>query len=255
MPAVAVVLWHIEVSHFNEKVRWALDFKGIPHRRRAPLPGLTQPIALALTRGRQRRTPVLQLDGRTIGDSTAIIAALEAYRPDRPLYPQDPAERARALALEEHFDEALGPEVRRFAWWHTLQEPSMAARALQPTAGATRRRALQAVVPVIAPVVRGDFAISEQSAARARERIVAAMDRLETELDGREHLVGETFTVADLTAATLFTPVLAPPQRQGLPETVVPAVAELRAELEARPGGAWVAATFARHRGTSAELA
>jgi hypothetical protein len=27
------LLWHIPLSHFNEKVRWALDFKNIPHRR------------------------------------------------------------------------------------------------------------------------------------------------------------------------------------------------------------------------------
>jgi glutathione S-transferase len=27
------LLWHIPLSHFNEKVRWALDFKNIPHQR------------------------------------------------------------------------------------------------------------------------------------------------------------------------------------------------------------------------------
>ena len=30
------VLYHIEVSHYNEKARWALDYKGIPHVRKAP---------------------------------------------------------------------------------------------------------------------------------------------------------------------------------------------------------------------------
>jgi len=28
------LLWHIPVSHFNEKARWTLDYKGIAHRRR-----------------------------------------------------------------------------------------------------------------------------------------------------------------------------------------------------------------------------
>ncbi|TMA98882.1 MAG: glutathione S-transferase, partial [Deltaproteobacteria bacterium] len=27
------LLWHIPLSHFNEKVRWTLDYKRIPHRR------------------------------------------------------------------------------------------------------------------------------------------------------------------------------------------------------------------------------
>ena len=34
------VLYHIEVSHYNEKARWALDYKRIPHVRKAPLPML-----------------------------------------------------------------------------------------------------------------------------------------------------------------------------------------------------------------------
>jgi hypothetical protein len=33
-PAAAVPrLWHFPVSHFNEKVRWALDYKQVPHVR------------------------------------------------------------------------------------------------------------------------------------------------------------------------------------------------------------------------------
>ena len=70
------VLWHIELSHYSEKARWALDYKGVGHRKRRPMLGLHQPLAMALTRSRHRRMPVLRLDGRTVGDSTAIIAAL-----------------------------------------------------------------------------------------------------------------------------------------------------------------------------------
>ena len=36
-------LWHIELSHYSEKARWALDYKGVEHRRRAPLVGLHGP--------------------------------------------------------------------------------------------------------------------------------------------------------------------------------------------------------------------
>src|SRR5438128_853440 len=39
------VLWHLKVSHYNEKARWALDYKGIPHRRRAAIPGRHARIA------------------------------------------------------------------------------------------------------------------------------------------------------------------------------------------------------------------
>ena len=120
------VLWHIELSHYNEKARWALDHKGVPYELRAPMPGMHGPRALFQTRGKQRTLPVLELEGRSIGDSTAIIAALEEHAPEPALYPADPAERARALELEDYFDEAAragDPAVR-----------------LAPPAGRPRRR-------------------------------------------------------------------------------------------------------------------
>src|SRR5436190_8312816 len=98
------VLWHIPVSHFSEKARWALDHKGVPHEKRAPVPGVHMAFALWLTRGRDKTFPILQLDGDAIGDSTAIIRVLERRYPDPPLYPEDSRERRRALDLEEFFD-------------------------------------------------------------------------------------------------------------------------------------------------------
>ena len=107
------ILWHIPVSHYSEKARWALDHKRVEHERRAPLPGAHILEALWLTRGSAKTLPVLRLDGRNIGDSTAIIAALEVRYPEPPLYPDDPDERRRALDLEDFFDEELGPQIRR----------------------------------------------------------------------------------------------------------------------------------------------
>ena len=74
------------------------------------------------------------------------------------------------------------------------------------------------------------------------------MDRLESELGDGEYLVGDEFTVADLTAAALFTPLLAPPGRPWTPR-LVPALQGFRDELEARPGGRWVDLMYTRHRG------
>ena len=104
-------------------------------------------------------------------------------------------------------------------------------------------------------MVRADYSVNDESAARARDEIVAAMDRVEAELQPSGYLVGERFSVADLSAASLFTPLLAPPERPYAPATVVPAVQELREELMARPGGQWVGEMYARHRGSSAEVA
>ena len=250
-----MVLWHIELSHYNEKARWALDYKRIPHERRVPMPGLHGIRALVLTRGAQRRLPVLELDGRRIGDSTAIIAALEEHTPEPPLYPADPAQRARALELEEWFDEQLAPPLRRYVWYHTLPDTDAVVASLFTRPSQTRERLLRVTAPVSRRAVRRDYDVTDETAAQARAQIVAAMDRVEAERQPSGYLVGDAFTVADLTAAALFTPVLDPPERPYVPPTLVPPLMELRDQLSARPGGEWVADMYARHRGSSAEVA
>ena len=92
------VLWHIPFSHYSEKARWALDYKGIAHRRRVL--GSDYLIKVWRATG-QGKLPVLWLDGRAIADSTRIIAALEEHYPEPPLYPRESAARQRALALED----------------------------------------------------------------------------------------------------------------------------------------------------------
>jgi glutathione S-transferase len=247
------VLWHIPVSHYNEKVRWALDLKGVEHVRRAPPPPAHMAVARWLTRGRARTFPLLVLDGQAIADSTAIIAALERRHPDPPLYPEDPTQRRRALELEEFFDEELGPHVRGLAFHEMRKDPeaisAFAATMLPgPLAGnATVRRLAGSGASAFSRVrypVSGD-----QAAAHARAKVVAALDRLEAELDrgGGEYLVGDVFTVADLTAASLFVPVVDPPEGPELPE--LPGRYEaFRKPLLERPGCRWVASIFARHR-------
>jgi glutathione S-transferase len=246
---MGTVLWHIEVSHFNEKARWALDYKGVPYELRVPMPGLHGMRALVLTRGAQRRLPILQLDGRRIGDSTAIIAALEAHTPDPPLYPEDPAERARALELEDFFDERLAPQLRSFMWHYTLRDTDAIVDALFAKPAPRRERLLRATAPLVRPIVRRDYDAGAENVAAARAAVLTAMDRLEAELGGADYLVGDRFSVADLTAAALFTPLLAPPGRPYLPLSLPAVPQELRDDLTARPGGQWVHATYRRHRG------
>jgi glutathione S-transferase len=241
-----VVLWHLPISHYNEKVRWALSWKGIEHERRAPPPGVHMAIALALTRGRTKTCPVLQLDGQTIGDSTRIIAALEEHQPEPPLYPADPLARARALELEDFFDEELGPHIRLLAWHEAVRDEvalnrfsqALVPRPLRPVAGKG-----------MTTFLRLRFGVEDEDAAElARRKVHAAMDRLDTELGDGSYLVGDTFTVADLTAAALFYPLVTPPEGPRLPPDPPAAFEEFRAPLKERRGYRWVEEMFARHR-------
>jgi glutathione S-transferase len=245
-------LWQIDISHYAEKVRWALEYKRVDHVRRSPLAGSHIPIALFLTRGAQLTLPVLQIDGRTIGDSTAIIAALESIHPEPPLYPIDAEERARAIELEDWFDENLGPHARLLSFYELIQEPDVFAEVAAESVPGP----LGKVKPVVGAYARAFTSIrfganSDEAAQRAREAIAAAFDKLEAELErgGGEFLVGDGLSVADITAASLFYPVVVPPEGPldpNLPRP--PAFDRFRQSLSDRPGYRWVEETFRRHR-------
>ncbi len=88
---------------------------------------------------------------------------------------------------------------------------------------------------------------SDRRAELAKAKILAAFDRLESELGPGDYLVGDRFTVADLTAASLFYPMVQPPEGPSLP----PAPERLerfRAPLKERPGYRWVEEMFRKHR-------
>ena len=244
-----VVLWHITFSNFNEKARWALDYKRVPHKRRAPPNGTHVALALFLTRGAQRTFPVVRIDGRSLGDSTAIIAELERRFPDPPLYPEDPEERRHALELEDFFDENYGHEVRRLVFWHLMADEETAAAAVQNVAGPHWAGVLTRMGPGLRKYLFAYYGIDAESAERAHELIVAGFDRIESERAGRDYLVGDRFSVADLTAAALVGPLLLPPEfpwhpRDGYP----PALERVRDELSQHPAADWIRRTYARHR-------
>jgi len=238
-------LWHIPISHYSEKVCWALGYKGVEHHRRAPQPPSHMVAALALTRGMHKTFPVLQLDGEAIGDSTAIIAALERRFPDPPLYPQADDERRRALELEEFFDEQLGPHMRLLAWHEITHDQ---ARLEDLTARGVPRPLRRLAAGGARSFLNLRFGVKSTEAAQtARERVRSALDRLEQELGGGEYLVGGRFTVADLTAAALLYPLVLPPEGPRLPDPPE-ALERFRAPLKERPGYRWVEEMFRRHR-------
>jgi glutathione S-transferase len=244
--AAKPILWHIPVSHYSEKVRWALEYKGIEHDRRAPLPGIHMLVALWLTRGEVRTFPVLRLGDRAVGDSTVIIAALEEWQPEPALYPDDPDERRRALALEDFFDEELGPHIRLLAWHEAIRD----RKRFAPQAGRLVPAALRPIAgPMSSAFVRLRYRAHDDDAAQlARGKVLAALDRLEAELDGAEYLVGRRFTVADLTAAALFYPLTFPPEAPRLITEPPVGLERFRAPLKERPGYRWVEDIYGRHR-------
>src|SRR5688572_11395696 len=85
-------------SPFSERVRWALELKGLSYRR-------TPYVPVASEEEHKQRTgiataPVLLADGEVVGDSDHAVEWLEAQHPAPVLVPADPFRRAQVRAWE-----------------------------------------------------------------------------------------------------------------------------------------------------------
>jgi glutathione S-transferase len=244
------VLWQYNFSNFNEKVRWALDYKGVAHVRHSLLPNAPRAVLFSV-RG---KLPVLDLDGQRIVDSTRIIEALERRYPEPALYPVEVDERRRAVELEDFFDEHVGHEVRRALFYEQRDNLDYVGALLTTGRGAMTRRVYRALMslPGSTSYQRRRYRFYGPDAERARRDVAAGLDRIVTELGPSGYLVGSRFTVADLTAGALLYPLAWPAELQyDYPE---PPPSQLTESLCEHPGVDWIREIYRRHRGSSAAI-
>lgn len=104
-------LYQFELSHYCEKVRFMLDYKGLPYRKIEVTPGVGQLDVFRLSG--QRQVPVLKDGNEVIADSTAIADYLEKNYPDRPIIPTDAKLRGLCLLIEQWADESIGVNARK----------------------------------------------------------------------------------------------------------------------------------------------
>jgi glutathione S-transferase len=127
-------LYGVPQSPFVQKVRIALEEKGLAYGIESPVPG-QHPMG---------KMPVLRDGDVVVPDSSVICAYLERTHPSPALYPEDPADLARALFLEEyadsHMSEGMGAIVlERIVKPQLLKQPTDEARLAQLLAAAHAR--------------------------------------------------------------------------------------------------------------------
>jgi glutathione S-transferase len=242
-----IELLQFPYSHYNEKARWALDLKRVPHRRRNLLPG---PHMLTIRRlTGQSQVPVVCFGERPVHGSARILDELERLFPEPPLYPADPALRKRALEIQTWFDAGIGPPVRRAVFATLLGEPGYVCAMFTSGRSGPVRAGYRATFPLVKGAMKKSMGITDASIAAALAATRQALDFVAREAGPEGQLVGDRFTVADLTAAALLAPCANPPNSaMARPEPMPPALAEWQRRWAEHPGTAWVLDQYRRHR-------
>ncbi|MGO1748963.1 MAG: glutathione S-transferase family protein [Marinobacter sp.] len=207
---MALRLYQFAISHYCEKIRWALDYKNLNHEITNLLPGQHLKTVQKVTKGASTSVPVLIHDDEVIQGSSSILDYLDKTFPDRPLTPVDEPAKTQALAWEKRLDEEAGPAVRCYSYHHFLQRPKIVVPLLTAGTPFYNRILLSLVFSRVDETMRKWMKINEKTAVESRKVLEILLSELAEVYSRQPFLAGESFSRADLTAAALFAPLFQP---------------------------------------------
>ena len=194
-------LYQFEMSHFAEKVRLILDYKGLPYRKIEVTPGIGQ-IELFQMSG-QRQVPVLKDGSEIIADSTAIAEYLDRTYPEKPIIPSDPKQKGQVLLLEQWADESLGINARKGLIGSFSQNQSFRTAVLPSSTPDILKNLVGAIPGDFLGVLTSGLGMGPDAVKESTSALKRSLTALSFLLMEQPYLVGETPTLADFAVAGL----------------------------------------------------
>jgi glutathione S-transferase len=220
---VSVLLYGFQVSTFVNVARLVLHEKGVPLKfvDLAPEMGSARHLALHPF----NRVPILEHDGFTVYETSAIATYIDEAFEGPALMPSGSRERARV----RQWMSALSSYYYPYIAFHLGHE--------------------RIVYPAL------DIAPDEKVVAAALPRIAVCLDVMERTLaEGDGFLVGARQTLADFFLMPVMTTLSLTPEGQSMLEKT-PRIREWRARMQCLPSAAAVMATVGPHIGKPLEHA
>lgn len=198
MTAPNLVLFHGWRSSASRRVRLCLAEKGLAYESRI----------IDMLRGDQHTpeylamnpngvVPALLHDGRVLYESSVIAEYLEECFPEHSIRPADPYDRHTMRNFVRWVDENCLPNLIVFNW----------SQSMQPTASQWTDEQLEERLARIPTQERRDAwtrvarkPYSDEEKSAAMTRLLKLLDRMSPMLDGRDWLVGDAYSIADIGA-------------------------------------------------------
>jgi len=198
----AMKLLEFPHSHYCEAARWALDLKGVDYEREALLPGLHMPKVKRIAP--KTCVPVL-INGETvIQGSREIIDYSDANFSGPKLMPEDEGDIARIKEIEEMADKNIGIPLRAIIYNRLLDDRPAVQQCFMQNSNAVETVMFRASYPILKRVIRKMYIPSQDYIVKAKEKFDVEITKLNTMLAGREFLVGDSLSRADIMVASLL---------------------------------------------------
>lgn len=202
MPQIVLHQW--EISPYCNKVRRILAHKGLAYSARN-YNGLQAAQASKLSPA--GKLPVMDYDGERVQDSSAIAVFLEQKHPEKPVFPRDPVERAQCRIWEDWADESLYFYTVYFRWAKPETFRNTVALLCEGRPKWERWIFSLAAGPGMKRKISYQ-GLGRLPEARVEEQFFGHLDALETLLAGRDWLVGDRISAADISVAAQISEIL-----------------------------------------------
>ncbi len=234
----SIQLYQFPISHYCEKVRWALDFKGLAYQKVSCLPGLHARKNKKIAKFSS--VPILKHKGVVIQGSSKIIDYLETEFSDKPLSFSDERLNQETIEWERFADENIGPHVRRIIYDSLLKNPNIVIPLFSHQGPWYSGLYFKLTYPKLTQIMRKLMKINDESVIESKEILQNSLSKLNQHLSitpskakidqplSKNYLVGNRFSRADLGVSALLAPLFSP-KEYGLnwPDTYPPELQSL----------------------------
>ena len=240
----------INISHYCEKVRWALDYLNLEYIEEHHAP----PFHRIHTKKYGGKTvPILVTQQENFCDSTDILKYLNTLAPeDKKLYPDDLKLRSEVEELEEIFDNQLGVAARCLGYYFAIQNfwhiPFLWGK------GASWQEKIGCLVsfPLVIKMIKDTYQVNEIQKNIALENIKDIFNLVERKLaPDKKYLVGDKISAADISFAALAAPLLRPkthPIYSSQSGNISPEMVNIVKDLRATRSGKFALNLYAKSR-------
>ena len=234
-------------SHFCEKARWALDYKGIPYKSVPIMPCIH--LITMRRYAQDTAVPVLLDDNDIVQGSSKIIDYLDHKFPSHPLTPEGENDRQACLEIEQAMDDLIGVSIRQIFYARLHTNPDYLRHCFTYSMPIWKRIFFPLIFPVLRYKIHQFYVISSKHVEQGKREFERAMKEIEKILGHRNYLVNEKFSRADMSVASMLS-MLVMPDQHPFPWREIPDP-ETRAyynEFQDHPVTHWVRKMYQDHR-------
>lgn len=203
------ILYQFPISHYCEKARWTLDFKGVPFEIKNLLVGFHYKKLKSMAA--DTTVPVVVHQATTIQGSDKIIDYLDQQISENSLTPDDPELARQSREWEAYAAKHFGDPIRCILYDILLEHPNLLIPRFAYGGPWYSKLLYKAIYSQLKQKVRVGLRINDKSVGISKKLVERGMNKLASHVRQREFVVGGQFSRADLTVCSLLSPLLGPP--------------------------------------------